>query len=662
MPVHAPSSALASPPAYAASSISHGSPGSVAMAPQIAAAVSGCSRCGTPASCSRVSKGRILFRRCDGSIDEEKEQQRVQELLAEEVERFVGEGKQRRARDLRFSFEGATSPSLPTVPLTEYRTPLNLDQFEAELAVRFEAVPEDRHDRLRVLLLLDSIRNGVNIGYDGPRDQTLRLPHHGSASDNPEAVEDYYAKEMAKGRVTRWLDAPPFKHFKAQPIGVVPKTVDGKETGKRIINDLSAGGVEAVNAFIHKIEVQYGDYEDLVNLIVDAGKGAFLSKFDVKSAFRLLAVRLCDLSLQVVEWKERYAVDLALVFGGRSSPPIWDRVAAALRWILQHNYGISNTVHVDDYLMVHGSDLQAAMAAYNKALQVCAELGVPISLEKSQGPTTRIVHVGLVWDTAAQTVSVTDARRAELKQQLEVAINKKSMTAADILSLHGKLTFVSRVLQPARCFLYSLRHELIGKALDAKRRGKPKQYFRLSAKVREELAAWQRALQVWAGEWLLDRLDWSQGCLAVYSDACRKGQGGYSDQGSWFSEAWSADTLKEAQRENSLSLPFLEMKAAVTAIKTLAKPTLGSPLRIRLMCDCLPVVEAVNKGYCHVDGMACLLFDLGCWCVERNVYLRAEHLSSSSNRLADLLSRLRVVEFIQESGYSRETRVRPLGN
>jgi len=622
----------------------------VATVPEEIAAPNTCSKCGAPAPCSRVWKGKILYRRCDGSVDEEKEQRRVMALLAQQVDRFVGEGHKRRARDLRFSFEDVEAPSLPSVPLPEYKTPLVLERFEEELA---------RHpDLLRVLLLLDSIRNKVNIGYDGPRNETLRLPHHKSATEHPDAVEEHYAKEMAKGRVTQWWDTSPFKTFTAQPLGVVPKTVDGKETGKRIINDFTAGGDDSVNAFINKIEVEYGDYESLVDLIVSAGKGALLSKFDVKSAFRLLAVRLHDLSLQVVEWRNKFAVDLALVFGSRSSPPIWHRVAYALSWILRYNYNITNAFHVDDFLLVHGSDKEAAIEAYKTALRVCEELGVPISLEKSQGPSTSLIHVGLVWDTEAQKVTISDARRKAIMSQLDSALKRRALTAKEILSLHGRLTFVARVLQPARSMLWYLRNDLVAKALSAKRKSRPGAFFRITAKVKNELAAWQRVLRGWGGEWLLDSLDWEkQGCRVIHSDACETGSGGYSDQGLWFAESWDVATLKRAQRKERLSLPFLEMQAAVTSIKSLAKPIPGQALRVLLWSDCLPVVQAVNLGYCHEEGLAGLLFDLAGWCVENNVYLRARHLSSGENRLADLLSRARVCEFVQEADFSLRSRV-----
>jgi len=210
--------------------------------------------------------------------------------------------------------------------------------------------------------------------------------------------------------------------------------------------------------------------------------------------------------------------------------------------------------------------------------------------------------------------------------------------------------------------MWHLRREMIGKALDAKRRHRQQQYFRLSIQVRNELAAWLQVLQGWTGEWLLDPSDWKgQGCRVLHSDACQEGQGGYSDQGDWFSEAWSLATLQKAQRKERLSLPYLEMQAAVNAIKNLTKPTPGKPLRVLLMCDCLPVVQAINHGYCHEEGMAELLFGLSEWCVRGNVYLRVEHLSSAENRWADLLSRFDVFDFLQESGYSRHSRVSRLG-
>lgn len=585
------------------------------------------------------------------------ERRRVTQLLSQESVLTVGEGPRLRHKDLRFSFETVDDAPSPNFDWSQadYKSPLNHDAFEKELV--------HHPSSLDSLLLLDSIRNKANIGFDGSRLRLQRFRNHLSANKQPEAVEEYFRKEQEAGRVTAWMTNPPFSHMRVQPIGVVPKTDDGKVTGYRIINDYS-WGEESVNGFIKKIYVEYAAFEDIVNMILSAGRGAFLSKFDVKSAFRLLAVRLEDLCLQVVQWQNKHAVDLALVFGGRSSPPIWDRVARALHWILKENYKLTNLYHVDDYLLVSPATdgLDMAVKCFKLALEVCAKLGIPISLNKCQSPATTIVHVGLLWDTLRGMVTVTENRRKKVKAELDGVLHQGKATAAALLSLHGRLSFVSQVLQPARSMLFNFRHTSLVKALNTPQRARKFRYIRLNDEEIKELTAWKEVLETWTGRWLLSPSSWQPGSYqVVYSDACEVGRGGHSETGKWFSEPHSQEDLALAQRDLKLSIPYLEMKSVVVAVTNLCVPESQNATCVRLYCDCEPVVKAINGGGCHVPGMSSLLFELSLWCVRHNVYLVAEHLSSESNYLADHLSRFRVDMFLQQCPYPSPSRVRPRG-
>jgi hypothetical protein len=257
-------------------------------------------------------------------------------------------------------------------------------------------------------------------------------------------------------------------------------------------------------------------------------------------------------------------------------------------------------------------------------------------------------------------VSISQARRAHCTDIISLFLQRKGSTATakEILSLHGKLTFVATVLQPARCLLFYLRKQLVGKALKINSPVKrSKVWFRLTKHVKDDLRSWLKILTDWDGAWLLAPEDWRDGTYqTVYSDACPDGQGGYVPQGPWLSAPFSIDDLASAQRENALSLPYLEMLAAQRAVLMLTDVSSPEPRLVRLMSDCLPVVQAVNSGYCQTEGMAVLLREMADWCVAHRVYIYAQHLSSEDNRLADMLSRLRVIDFIQETGAAPRSR------
>ena len=86
-------------------------------------------------------------------------------------------------------------------------------------------------------------------------------------------------------------------------------------------------------------------------MISKYGPGTLMTKFDVESAHRKLAIHLNDRYLLGVKWRYMYFVDLALPFGLRSAPDIFNSVADLVHWILVNNYHIPDLLYYsDDYI------------------------------------------------------------------------------------------------------------------------------------------------------------------------------------------------------------------------------------------------------------------------------------------------------------------------
>ena len=62
-----------------------------------------------------------------------------------------------------------------------------------------------------------------------------------------------------------------------------------------------------------------------------------MAKFDIESAYRNIAINLSDRHLLGLKWRDAYYIDLALPFGLRSAPAIFNSVAELVEWILVHN-------------------------------------------------------------------------------------------------------------------------------------------------------------------------------------------------------------------------------------------------------------------------------------------------------------------------------------
>ena len=158
----------------------------------------------------------------------------------------------------------------------------------------------------------------------------------GSASEHPEAIEDFVTKECTRGRMLG-----PFTTTEGLPllqvnrIGAVPK---GHDTGKwRIITNLSFPKAGSVNDGIDPslCSESYTTVNVIARRFAELGQGTLLAKVDIESAYQLLPVHSQDWPPQAIRWKEGIYIDVMLPFGLRSAAKIFNAVADALNWHLR---------------------------------------------------------------------------------------------------------------------------------------------------------------------------------------------------------------------------------------------------------------------------------------------------------------------------------------
>ena len=79
-----------------------------------------------------------------------------------------------------------------------------------------------------------------------------------------------------------------------------------------------------------------------------------MAKFDVEAAYRNIAIHRGDRYLLGLKWRDCYCVDLALPFGLRSAPFIFNSVADMVEWILRHVHNVSDLMHYLDNFITAG--------------------------------------------------------------------------------------------------------------------------------------------------------------------------------------------------------------------------------------------------------------------------------------------------------------------
>ena len=140
--------------------------------------------------------------------------------------------------------------------------------------------------------------------------------------------------------------------------------------------------------------------DDAYTIINKLGRGALLSKIDLKNAFRLIPVRQEDWNLLGIYWQNEYYIDTCLPFGLRSAPFLFNQLADAIHWILQNNYDVYHLLHyLDDFLTAGPADSDTCYHNLSAMKSLCHAIGAPIKEEKVEGPTTRITFLGILLDT-----------------------------------------------------------------------------------------------------------------------------------------------------------------------------------------------------------------------------------------------------------------------
>ena len=118
--------------------------------------------------------------------------------------------------------------------------------------------------------------------------------------------------------------------------------------------DLSSPWGASVNDGISADEftLNYVTVDQIIRSVSRLGKGALMAKFDLESAYRNVPVHPSYRYLLGMKWHNQYYVDLALPFGLRSAPFIFNVIADLVEWILVHSYQIPDLPHyLDDFII-----------------------------------------------------------------------------------------------------------------------------------------------------------------------------------------------------------------------------------------------------------------------------------------------------------------------
>jgi hypothetical protein len=507
----------------------------------------------------------------------------------------------------------------------------------------------------RVKFMLRSITHGADINFRGRRD-IVRECRNPASTEDPiirELMSAKIQKDVAAGKKLGPYASPPFRYYWVSPIRGVLK--EGKKI--RVVHNLSyPHGGESVNTGIPDEPCELARFDDATDAIRRMGRGCFLIKLDVEAAYKQVPVRFEDWCLLIFKWMDMYYIDITLPMGLKPSCMIWEYYATALEWIFKRCLGIEVVVHyIDDFLFVVKLK-ETGVAQLRRALQICERLGLPMAVEKTEGPTTRLTFLGIEIDTEAMMIRLPEEQLLKLNQLLSTWENKTRASKSDLRSLSGYLNFICKVVRAGRTFA----RRIIDHSNSLK--GKPQDNYPLSEEVQQDIRWWKNVLPTIPSHSVLYEAEWAAAPLMeLFTDACDEYGYGACYQGKWFKAPWTAAEIEYSLREHaerkSRSMPFLEMLGLLYAVASFGRHWQGKKITFR--SDCLPVVQAIEKGSTNKRKLMQLLRHLHALAAQYSFEFRCVHVKGADNSLADALSRDDVQKFFrlcQQSGITAEPR------
>ena len=386
--------------------------------------------------------------------------------------------------------------------------------------------------------------------------------------------------------------------------------------------DLSQPRGSSINEFIAKDEfsMKYTLFDDAIALVREAGYSCFLSKVDIKHAFRLLPVKVQDWKLLGYFWEGFYFIDTRLPFGLRSSPSIFNRFADLICWVLQHKFGLKSLVHyADDFFLVSTDTRNLAVRDLTCMCEAFAELNIPLAEGKIIGPSHIITYLGIEINSNLLTMSVPKDKYDELMVMLPSWLEKKTCTKRQLLSLIGKLSFICKVVRPGRIFL----RRLIDLSMSVQRLS---HHININKQVREDIKWWWDFLPTWNQKSLIpESFQITSTDIQLFTDASSAGFGAIYGK-AWIQGTWDGVAQK-------YSIDFKELFAIVAAVFTWGSQWEGK--RIVFVTDNLPITQIWHKGTSRSSEIMVLVRKLYLVAAQCGFSVSLTHILGIYNLVAD---------------------------
>jgi len=429
-------------------------------------------------------------------------------------------------------------------------------------------------------------------------------------------VTDTIADWVQQGFVAGPFKEPPLKNFRCNPIMAII------QPGKiRPVMNLSAPKGRSYNDAIDELQLpklQMATARDFAATAAAAGRGARMSKMDLKDAYKHVPCHPSLWASQGFKWCGRYFVDLTTVFGSKAAPADFDCLGATLGELAKTISRLpANAFHrtLDDTTIVCPAGDAAGRRFARAYRRICAFINIPMAAEdpakeKAFTDSTDGTVLGIHFDTIRGRWSMPPKRAADTAQLIEIFTAGTAVQLQQVQQLLGNLEALAQMAPFTRGFKWNILALLRSFGGDEETiRAVPQQ-------VRADLAIWKNFLTAGTAGLPIAKpiTDPPVGCLHFVSDAAgrpppgAKGAVGAASLGTVDSGVWFGTTIR-------WEVPLLwaaDARSAVYEMLGLLLPIVTIPGRLRhrhiiLHVDNISIVWAWKKRHMKNDELASIL-------------------------------------------------------
>ena len=314
--------------------------------------------------------------------------------------------------------------------------------------------------------------HGFRIGFDKIKledpnlisGDTCYIPLSGAEKIG---VSEWILKGTEKGFISGPFDLDhefDFGKLFLAPVFVVPKP---NGTWRPIVH-LSYKGksyIFCINDLLceYMKTVQYIRFREVVNLVNNAGPGAYIFLVDAQDAYYRVPTHPDDWKYMGIKWAKKLWVFRSLQMGCASSPKIYTEFADAVEYICVNKNkdiaflnGIQQLRHYIDDFFGACPTLEQAEKLYKSIIKTFEELGIPTRPHKCFAPYTKHKILGWLYDTINRMVGMLEKKRLELLESVKRHIATKKSDKKSLEKTIGRMQNAALVIFPGKAFVRRL--------------------------------------------------------------------------------------------------------------------------------------------------------------------------------------------------------------